>query len=165
MGKLETIVRSEIIRLAKRELNKIGVPLRRDVRSMRSVLSQLRKSVSMLERQASRQKSDWAGGKAILEATPEEIGSTRFSPRLIRSLRKRLGISQKDLAVLIGVTVGAIFQWEKGVFDPRDEKKARLVALRKLGRREVRKLLEEKASKEAPPVVSKKKGKKRARRK
>ena len=48
------------------------------------------------------------------------------------------------MAKLAGVTVGAVFQWEKGKFEPKDEKKKILVGLRKLGRREARNLLEEK---------------------
>jgi len=81
-----------------------------------------------------------------LEATQEEVKKSRFSPRLVRSLRKTLGISQKELAILAGVTVGAAHLWEKGKFKPRDEKKAIMVALRKLGHWEVRKLLEERAN-------------------
>jgi DNA-binding transcriptional regulator YiaG len=57
-----------------------------------------------------------------------------------------LGISQKELAVLAGVSVGAAHLWETGKFRPKDEKKRVLVALRKLGRREVRSLLEGKAA-------------------
>jgi hypothetical protein len=34
MSKLETIIKSEIVRLAKREIRKISVPLGRDVRSL-----------------------------------------------------------------------------------------------------------------------------------
>jgi DNA-binding transcriptional regulator YiaG len=57
-----------------------------------------------------------------------------------------LGISQRELAVLTGVSLGAAHQWETGKFRPKDEKKKVLVALRKIGRREVRRLLEEKAA-------------------
>lgn len=163
MGILETTIKSEIIRLAKRELKRVTVPLRRDVRSLKMTVSQLRKTLSGLERLAARRGSELLGEKAKLSASPEELEKARFSPRLIMTLRKRLGITQKELATLAGVTVGAIFQWEKGMFDPRDDKKAVLVALRKLGRRQVKTLLEEKgreaAAKRAP--VSRKKGRKR----
>jgi len=57
-----------------------------------------------------------------------------------------LGITQKELAILTGVTVGAAHLWESGQFKPSMKKKAVMVALRKLGRREVRNLLEEKES-------------------
>jgi len=145
MGKLEGTIKSEIVRLAKREIRKTLVPLRRDVRLLKSTTSQLRKTVLTLERIATQQQKELKKRKVPLEATPEEVKKSRFSPRLIRSLRKSLGISQKELATLAGVTVGAAHLWEKGKFGPKDEKKAIMVGLRKLGRREVRKLLEERA--------------------
>jgi len=145
MGKLEGMIKSEIVRLAKRETRKISAPLGRDVRSLKSTVSQLRKTVSALERLTAQQQRELGAGKARLEATPEEVKKSRFSPRLIRSLRKHLGITQKEMAKLAGVTVGAIYQWEQGIFEPRGKKRGILVALRKLGRRAVKKLLEEKA--------------------
>jgi DNA-binding transcriptional regulator YiaG len=144
MGKFEGMLKSEIVRLAKRETKRITLPLRRDVRALKNVVSQLRKSVLILGKWATRQEKEMRKGKIPLEATPDEVKKSRFSPRLIRSLRKRLGISQKEMATLAGVTVGAIYQWEQGIFEPRGNKKGVLVALRKLGRRAVRKLLEEK---------------------
>jgi DNA-binding transcriptional regulator YiaG len=88
-------------------------------------------------------------GKMVLEAPPEEVKESRFSPRLIRSLRGHLGVTQKEMAILTGVTVGAVHLWESGQFKPSMKKKAVMVALRKLGRREVRKLLEGKGTQKA----------------
>jgi len=146
MGKLEGMIKSEIVRLAKRETRRVSLPLSRDVRTLKSVVSQLRKSVSTLEKLAAQQQKELRKGKIPLEAPLDEVKKSRFSPRLIRSLRKRLGVTQKEMASLAGVTVGAIYQWEQGIFEPRGQKKSVLVALRKLGRRAVRKLLEEKGS-------------------
>ena len=150
MGKVESIIKSEILRLAKREMKKSFVPLSRDVRSLKGMVSQLRKAVSGLQRFAAQQEKALRGQKIPLEAAPEEVKKARFSPRLIKSLRKHLGVTQKEMATLAGVTVGAIFQWEKGIFEPRGEKKKVLVALRKLGRREARKILEEKSAEMTP---------------
>jgi DNA-binding transcriptional regulator YiaG len=147
MGKLEVTIKSEIVRLAKREMRKTSAPLGRDVRLLKSTVSQLRKTVLALERFAAYQQKELKKRKISLEATPEEVKKSRFSPALIRSLRKNLGISQKELAILAGVTVGAVHLWEIGKFKPRDEKKSVMVGLRKLGRRDVRKLLEEKVTK------------------
>jgi DNA-binding transcriptional regulator YiaG len=149
MGKLEGIVKSEIVRLAKREIRKVSLPLGRDVRSLKSAVSQLRKTVLTIERLAVEHQKELRKGEMGLEAPPEEVKKSRFSPRLIRRLRQRLGITQKQMAKLSGVTVGAIYQWEKGIFEPRGQKKGRLVALRKLGRRDVRRLLEEKGTERA----------------
>ena len=147
MGKLEGTIKSEIVRLAKREMRKTSVPLGRDVRLLKSTVSQLRKTVLALERFAAQQQKELKKRKIPLEATPEEVKKSRFSPTLIRSLRRHLRITQKELAILTGVTVGAAHQWEIGKFKPKDEKKSVMVGLRKLGRRDVRKLLEEKTTK------------------
>jgi transcriptional regulator with XRE-family HTH domain len=86
---------------------------------------------------------------------------------LIRSLRKHLGITQKELAILTGVTVGAAHLWESGQFKPSMKKKAVMVALRKLGRREVKKLLEGKGTQKPVKKISSRRRKrtKKARRK
>ena len=120
MGKLGANIKSEIVRLAKREIRKTLVPLGRDVRSLKSTVSQARKAVLLLERLAAQQQKELEKRKVPLGATPEEVKKSRFSPRLIRSLRRHLGISQKELAILSGVTVGAVHMWESGKFRPKD---------------------------------------------
>jgi DNA-binding transcriptional regulator YiaG len=146
MGKLDATIKEEIVRLARRELHKVSVPLKRDVRSLKITLSQLRKAVLPLERFAADQQKELAKRGIRLEVSPEELKKSRFSPRLIKTLRKKLGITQKELAILLGVTVGTAHQWEIGKFIPKPEKKAALAALRKLGRSEIKKLLQTKAS-------------------
>ena len=157
MGKIEEIFKSEIVRLTKREMRKVFVPVSKDVRLMKGTLSQLRKTVHELERAMARQIKEAGVEKKPIAAAPEEVKASRFSARLIRSLRERLGLTQRELAKVAGVTVGAIYQWETGKFEPRDEKKAVLVALRKMGRREVQEILERQASKQAEKAEAKEK--------
>jgi DNA-binding transcriptional regulator YiaG len=166
MAKFETMIKSEMVRLAKREVRKICVPLRSDVWSLKSAVSQLHKSVLMLQRITASQQKELEKGKMLLEAPPEEVKESRFSPRLIKSLRGHLAITQKELAILTDVTVGAVHLWESGRFKPSMKKKAVMVALRKLGRREVRKLLEGKKTEVAKKAPShRRKRTKRTRRK
>ena len=146
MGKLDATIKEEIMRLAKRELHKFSVPLKRDVRSLKIMVSQLRKAVVPLERFAADQQKELVKREIQLKVSPEDLKKSRFSPRLIKTLRKKLGITQKELAILSGVTVGAAHQWETGKFTPKPEKKAALAALRRLGRSEVKKLLQAKSS-------------------
>ena len=150
MGKLEQFFRSEMVRLSKREMNRVWVPVKRDVRSLKRTVSQLRRAVLALEQFADRQRKQLAQEEAQLTAPPDTVKKSRFSPRLIRALRKRLGLSQRELAILSGVTVGAVHQWETGKFVPKEEKKGVLVALRKLGRREARRLLSSKTVAPSP---------------
>jgi len=146
MGKMESIIKSEIQRLAKREIHKTSSSMAQDIRLLKSNVSKLRKTVMLLERSIASQKKGSSLKKEELEASPEEVKASRFSPRLFRSLRRHLGISQRELAVLVGVSVGTVHQWEAGKFRPKDEKKKALVALRKFGQQEVRRILEEKAA-------------------
>jgi len=166
MARFETMIKSEMVRLAKREVRKICVPLRSDVWSLKSAVSQLHKSVLILQRITASQQKELERGKMLLEAPPEEVKESRFSPRLIKSLRGHLAITQKELAILTGVTVGAVHLWESGRFKPSMKKKAVMVALRKLGRREVRKLLEGKKTEVVKKAPSRRRRRtKRTRRK
>jgi len=143
MPKIESIIKSEIIRLSSREMRKVSVPLRKDVRLMKGAVSQLRKSVSEIQRFIAQQEKLKPKEKKPLMVSPEEVEMSRFSPRLLQILRKNLGITQKELAILAGVTIGAVQKWEAGKFRPREDKMAVLVGLRKTGKAGVRKLLEE----------------------
>ena len=160
MGKLESTMKSEIERLAKRELRKVSVPWKRDVRSLKKTVSQLRKAILPLQRFATTQQKELAKCEVQLEVSPEEIRKSRFSPRLVRTLRKKLKISQRELAILAGVSMPGVQGWETGRFTPRADKKARLAALRRLGRTEVKKLLAQKAA-ETPKERKSRKGRKR----
>lgn len=141
MGKIENIVKSEILRLAKKEVRAAFFPLRREVWKIRLNLSHLAKNFHSLERTTKEQIRRGESKKLKLEASMEEAKASRFTPERIRLLRKKLGISQKDLGILAGVSLSAVASWEKGKFHPNLNKKATLVAIRKLRKREVKKIL------------------------
>jgi DNA-binding transcriptional regulator YiaG len=158
MAKLESIIKSEIQRLAKREVRSTFRPLRKEVWGMKLKLSNLIKNFTILDRLA-KEASKGKSTERKLEASPEEVKASRLSPERIARLRKKLGISQRELGVLVGATIGAVLSWEKGKFKPRGDKKAALVALRKIRKREVRKMLAEKpveTKREEPPKKSSK---------
>jgi DNA-binding transcriptional regulator YiaG len=107
-----------------------------------------------LAKEASKSKST----EPKLEASQEEVRASRLTPERIAGLRKKLGISQREMGVLTGASLGAVASWEKGKFRPQGEKKAALVALRKLRKRDVKKMLTEKAGpKEKRPIPKKRK--------
>ncbi len=143
MGKLESTINSEIQRLAGRVIRAAFLPLRKEVRAMRSKLSNLSKGINSLNRLTKELHLEEA--KPKLEATPEEVKASRLTPDRIRRLRKKLGMTIRELGILTGTSLSAVLTWEKGKFKPRGEKKAALVALRKLKKRDVRRMLAEKA--------------------
>lgn len=159
MGKIESIIKSEILRLTKRELRAAFLPLKREVRGIKLRLSRLSKTFKPIDRLAREQIRQDEEKKLQLEASMEEAKSSRFTPERIRLLRKKLGISQKNLGILAGVTMGAVASWEKGKFRPNLNKKAILVAIRKIRKRDVNKILNGKREemKKKKPQKSKRK--------
>ena len=144
MGKIESTIKSEIERLAKHEVKTVFRPLRKEVWGIRLKLSNLLKSFAPMNRLA-KEIAESKAKEPKLAASPEEVKASRFTPERIRRLREKLGISQRELGILVGATIGAVLSWEKGKFKPQGEKKAALVALRKVKKRDVKKVLAEMA--------------------
>ena len=150
MGNMEGVSRTKMVRLARREVNRVTFPLRRDVRSLKRTVSKFRKTILVLKQFVNRQQKQLEQKEAQLTVIPDTVKKARFSPRIIRALRKRLGLSQRELATLSGVTGRTVYQWEAGKSAPKDAKKGVLVVLQKLGRCETRELL----SSKTPPLTT-----------
>ena len=84
MGKIESMIKSEIQRLARREIRSTFRPLKREVRSMRLKLSGLKKGFGTLNR-ITKEQAHRASEQFKLEASPEQIKIARFSPARIRA--------------------------------------------------------------------------------
>ena len=143
MAKIEGAIREAITRGADRRVRRVAVPLRREVHRLRRLIAQLRRDVGPLRVVA----AEW---QRAARATPfgagvseDEVKAARFSARLIRTLRARLGLSQLALGRLVGVSGAAVMQWERGRASPSAPNRKALVALRTRGRRDVKRLLEQ----------------------
>ena len=161
MGKIEQTLKSEITRLAKKQLRATCLPLTRDVRQLKRTVSALRKTVAVLAKLGAEFQAQRTVERARLAAVPEEVSTARISPLLIKKLRRRLGITQGELATLVGVSHSAVCSWEYEKAKPEGRNREALVALRKLGRREVRRILATELAE--PPPATKGKTKRRRR--
>jgi DNA-binding transcriptional regulator YiaG len=144
VGKVESTIKAEIQRLAKHEVRTVFRPLRKEVWGIRLKLSNLLKAFAPMNRLA-KEIAEEKAKEPKLAASLEEVKASRFTPERIKRLREKLGISQRELGILVGATNGAVLSWEKGKFKPQGEKKAALVALRKARKRDVKKMLAEMA--------------------
>ncbi len=143
MGKMEDTLRAEIARLSRKEMKARIVPLSKDVRELKRTVGKLAKAFARLQSATASRLEKPASPKAA-EVPPEEVKSARITGRVVKNLRKKLGISQEKLAALLDVSPGAVAFWEQGRARPRGENKAAIVAMRKLGRRDVKRMLKEK---------------------
>lgn len=141
MAKIETAIRDAIARGARKQVRGVAVPLRREVRRLREAVRALRAGLAAVQAAAAQWRR-LAGARAWqAEVSERESEAARLSPRLIRKLRTRLGLSQVQVARLVGVSATAVVQWERGRSAPAGPNRRTLVGLRRLGRRDARQLL------------------------
>ena len=164
MPKIELAIKDAIQRGARRQIRLVATPLRREVRRLRHTVAGLRKELIALQETAAQwervaEQTSWSS-----TVSDEAVMAARLSPRLIQKLRARLGLSQTALAKLAGVSGAAVVQWEQGHASPSGERRKALVALRKLGRREVKRLLARMPTPAAKRRARPRKGRRRARR-
>lgn len=141
MPNLQEALRSMILRLARREIRAVSRPMRSELRSLRRKVSGLPRTVAELSRHMTDLVRSADVQRARLQASEEELRGARFSAGLIKKLRRRLKLTQGTLARLAAVSVTAVRAWEAGRSRPQGARRAALVALRKMGRREVARLV------------------------
>ncbi len=143
MGKLETVLKGETIRLARREIRPLVVPLQRQVRALTRQVRALEAETHRLARLVAKQEKARVVNISQLTVDEGELKGSRLSPGLIKKLRQKVGITQQQLASLVGVSAAAVQSWEQGVAKPAGDNRGTLIALRRLGRGDVLKLLRE----------------------
>ena len=141
MAKIETAIRDAIARGARKQIRSAATPLRREVRRLRHAVRELRAQVATLREAAARWDESQAGRRWQPVVSEAEARAARLSPRLVRKLRLRLALSQAAVARLVGVSPAAVVQWEQGRAMPSGKNRAALVGLRRVGRRQAKRLL------------------------
>jgi len=162
--KIEIAINDAVQRGARRQIRLVATPLRREVWRLRHTVAGLRKELIALRATAAQwervaKQTPWAS-----TVSDETVKAARLSPRLIQKLRTRLGLSQSALAKLTGVSGAAVVQWEQGRAAPSGDRRKAVVALRRLGRREVKRLLARMPTPAAKRRPRSRKGQRRARR-
>ena len=152
----------EVRRLARKELKAFEAK----INEQKKTISALQKRVNELEKkQAVAPSAAPAAEKKQAVPVPETPGrKVRFSPKSLVKFRKKYSLSQKALAILLGVTPFTVSHWEIGKNRPRANQIEAFSAMTKLGKRKILALVAEKAPGElpAPKKTAKKAAKKAA---
>lgn len=143
MANLASALKSEVTRLARKELRAETESLKKTVAAQRSDIaalkrrtSELEKALKALARTAVRQVSK-ARGSATSEEEGADAGQFRFRASGMASNRKRLGLSAEDFGLLVGASGQSVYLWESGKTKPRPQSLVAIAALRGIGKREV----------------------------
>lgn len=132
MANFANLLKSEISRLARKEI-------RAEIESLKKASSQYRSDIAALKRQLAGQAklvAQLRKGKAVAASkAPDESTKLRFRADGFASLRKKLDLSAADMGKLLGVSLQTVYHWEKGQAKPRASQMAAIAEVRKLGKR------------------------------
>lgn len=139
MPNIANVLKSEISRVARKEVRADTAALKKAVSTHRSELAALKRRTQALEQQLRRLSR--AGASAAPAAGPaaDEAPSAkrRFSAKGLASQRRRLGLSARDCALLVGASSQSVYNWEEGKIRPQAQHLHAIASLATLGKKEV----------------------------
>jgi len=136
----------EVRRLARKELKAFEAK----INEQKKTIIALTKRVNDLEKKHAAAPATVKPAAEPVLAPAAEGRKVRFSPKSLVKFRKKYSLSQKALAILLGVTPFTVSHWEIGKNRPRTVQIEAFNALTKLGKRKVLALVAEKAPGELP---------------
>ena len=149
-------LKGEIQRLARKEVRASVGPLKKLVATLRRRVAQQRRLIAELERSVRRGAN--AASRAV-EAPAGEGSQIRFSPAWVKRHRKKLKMSRRQYAKLIGVSAQSIFGWETERSRPRRAALETWRRIRGMGVRELKALsgadADKRGSKRGRPAMKK----------
>jgi DNA-binding transcriptional regulator YiaG len=141
MPNIGTLLKQEISRLCRREIRREVGTVKKASAAYRHDIAELKRQVTALERKstvlAKRTATAVGNAPATLPDRP-----VRFVAKGLRSLRTRLGLSAKQLSLLLGVSEQSVYNWETKKATPRKEQLAAIIGMRNLGKREAQQRLD-----------------------
>jgi DNA-binding transcriptional regulator YiaG len=114
MPNIASLLKSEIARVARKEVRGETVQLKKAVSTYRSEIAQLKRRAG--------------------HDDPSQ--PFRFSAKGLASHRKRLGLSAHDCGLLLGASGQSVYKWEEGEVRPRAKHMPAIATLRAMGKKE-----------------------------
>ena len=139
MPNIMSALKSEISRLARKEAKQVVAPVKKASVTYRGLIAGLRKQLDALQGEVATLRRAAPKAEKALAATQEPQGRFWISGKGVKSLRKRLGLTQAQFGKLVGVTPNAVVLWEAktGTLRLRKAPAGKLQWLKGLGKRDV----------------------------
>ena len=145
MAKLQQVLSDEIRKQIRKEMNGVIRSLKAQIAEQRNTLREYNLRIKNIEKNQF-PKSDSSLQKTVStpSESPEKNKTVRVTPARIKKWRTKFGLSQMQFAILLDVNVLSVNHWESGKTVPREEQKRKITWLRDLGKRELKKLMQDK---------------------
>jgi DNA-binding transcriptional regulator YiaG len=137
MPNFASVLKEEIVRLARKEVRAETESLKKASAHFRSDIAGLKKRLTALEKQLSHIEKK-SSDKASSNAAAEGATRTRFSAKGLATQRQKLGLPAADMGALLGVSAQTIYNWEAGKSKPRSQQLAAIATLRGMGKRKAK---------------------------
>ena len=150
MANLDKLIKEEIKRITARETRQVAAESRKGLAALKQRVRALEQEVRLLRTQSQTFESvarEAARKKAQeeTEALIERADEIRMNGNSVKKIRTRLGLSQADFGLLLGVSTQSIYVWERkgNALKLKPQVKAEIARLRTLGKRAVSTILEQ----------------------
>ena len=134
MANIASLLKSEISRVARKEVRGETAGLKKALSTYRSEIAALKRRAQALESELRRLGK--AAGRVAAVEDDAPTRAQRFSAKGLASQRKRLGLSAQDCGLLVGASGQSIYNWEDGKARPRAKHLQALAALRRMGKKD-----------------------------
>lgn len=141
MANIASVLKEEIVRLARKEIRSETEGLKKASVQYRSEIAALKRRVVTLEQQLSRLGKTTTRNVEVKAESDTET-KIRFVAKGFKTLRQRLGLSAEVIGNLLDVSAHTIYSWESGNSSPRKQQLPKIVMLRGMSKREVSAILE-----------------------
>jgi len=135
MPNIQTLLKNEIARIARKEVRAETQRLKKNSSNYRSQIAALKRTVAGLQKQLNRRRGAAAAAPGADDAGEEGRGF-RFSAKGLAAQRRRLGLSAREVALLLGVSALSVYKWEQGKARPRTRQMEGIAKLRRMGKKE-----------------------------
>jgi DNA-binding transcriptional regulator YiaG len=132
MPNIAAVLKSEISRIARKEVRAETESLKKQSTQYRSQIAALKRQVANLEKLLRKSSKSTRSAPAVTVDEENAKTGLRFRSKGFATHRKRLGLSAAQAGALLGVTGQTIYAWEAGMAKPRAGQLPRIDALRKL---------------------------------
>lgn len=143
MSDIQSVLKAEIARLARKEIRTEVASLKKSSSQYRSQIAALKRQVETLERSLKRVSRGTARAPAESVDGDEHGPARRFSAARLAKTRAKLGLSAADLGSLMGVSGQSVYKWESGEVRPRRAQIEAIAQVRSLSKREAAAKLED----------------------
>lgn len=133
MTDIATALKAEIARIAAKQIRAETQRLKKLTNQYRSDIAALKRRASALEQQVKR-LAKATPKKPVAIPTEDAPELQRFSASGFAAHRQRLGLSARELALLLGVSDQSVSKWETGKSYPRNAHFAAIAAVRKMNK-------------------------------